>query len=80
MVVVGWLLAETSLWGVPDVICVKQFEVVNGEGQTLVLFGENKSGEFLRLRVAMCRTSRNLRHIKREEQSRHIIVAGRLLS
>jgi len=44
LVVAAGLLAATTLQVVPDVIKAKKFEVVNGEGQTVVELGSNKAG------------------------------------
>ena len=52
MIVSGGLLASTSLQSVPDVIRAKKFEVVNDEGQTLVLLSQNKAGGSLEIKNA----------------------------
>jgi len=44
VVVVGGLLAATSLQSVPDVVRAKRFEVVNGEGKVLVELGNIRGG------------------------------------
>jgi hypothetical protein len=44
LVVVGGLLAATSLQGVPDVIQAKKIEVVNDDGKVLVQLGNLKGG------------------------------------
>lgn len=50
LVVVGGLLAATSFQGVPDVIQAKKFEVLNGEGQSVVLLSANNSGGLFEVR------------------------------
>jgi UDP-N-acetylglucosamine enolpyruvyl transferase len=52
LIVSGGLLASTSLQSVPDVIRAKKFEVVNDEGQTLVLLSQNKAGGSLEIKNA----------------------------
>jgi hypothetical protein len=48
LVVVGGLLAATSLQSVPDVVRAKQFEVVNDEGKTqAILFAGPEGGEMV---------------------------------
>ena len=49
LVVVGGLLAATSLQSVPDVIQAKKFEVVNGEGKVVGKFFANADGGALRI-------------------------------
>ena len=44
LVVVGGLLAATSLQGVPDVVKAKSFEVVNDEGKPVVLIDSGAYG------------------------------------
>ena len=50
VVVVGVLLAATTLQTVPDVIRAKKFEVVNDEGKVLAGLGQGTYGSFLTLR------------------------------
>ena len=47
LVVVGGLLAATTLQSVPDVIQAKKFEVVNGEGKVVASFYANMGGGML---------------------------------
>ncbi|MDG2422976.1 MAG: hypothetical protein P8M22_03250 [Phycisphaerales bacterium] len=47
LVFVGGLLAATTLQSVPDVIQAKKFEVVNGDGQAVVLLTANNAGGFV---------------------------------
>ena len=47
VVVVGGLLAATSLQSVPDVIRAKKFEVANGEGKVVASFYANMGGGML---------------------------------
>ena len=47
LVVVGGLLAATSLQSVPDVIQAKKFQVVNGEGTVVASFYANMGGGML---------------------------------
>ena len=50
LVVVGGLLAATTLQSVPDVIRAKQFQVVNDEGTVIVEIGATADGGQLRVR------------------------------
>ena len=50
LVLVGGLLAATSLQGVPEVIQAKKFQVVNDEGKVLAALGQGTYGSFLTLR------------------------------
>ena len=47
LVVVGGLLAVTTLQSVPDVIQAKKFEVVNDEGKVVASFFANMGGGML---------------------------------
>jgi hypothetical protein len=47
LVVVGGLLAATSLQSVPDVVKAKSFEVVNDEGKAQVILGADAEGGML---------------------------------
>ncbi len=47
LVVVGGLLAATSMQSVPDLIQAKRFQVVNGEGKTFVQIGATADGGLL---------------------------------
>ena len=48
-VVVGGLLAATSLQSVPDVVQAKKFEVVNATGKVAISFSSNKEGGLIQI-------------------------------
>ena len=50
LVVLGGLLAATTLQTVPDVIRAKKFEVVNGDEQPIVLLAANQAGGLVEIR------------------------------